>query len=971
MDWPATGSAHTDPEGGRPDSGVAAEELFRLAMQQSAVGMCLVDAAGQFLSVNAALCSFLGRDEAWLLRHSWQDLTDPEDLRADEVLAARLAAGEIASYRLLRRGRRPDGSLVWGDLTVSELRGRDGVVRHFIGQLADVTDRVVAERRLAESEARYRMLAENASDIVLHIATDDRVEWVSPSVTAALGWDPQALVGRRLTDLVHGEDAEPERWGHGTELSGGVPRLVEARFATADGGWRWMADRRTALLDDAGEVLGRIDALRDIDAEVQARQALSESQLHFRMLAENASDVVFEVAPDDTFRWFSPSVFHLLGWTPEELIGRTGAFLIEPEDFALVVAAREHPRGGLISIDELRFRRRDGSTVWMSGLAREIRDPDNTFSGWVVGLRDVEGLVLARERARTGQARLQATLDSLLDPHVLLQAVRDAAGEVVDFSYADVNEAACLYNGTTRDQLVGSSVVDRFPSAGSELVDWYRESTESGPPLILDDYPDPHATLAEDRHIEIRAVRVDDAMSVTWRDVTERQAAALALADSEAHLRLLVENATDVVVRTTTTGVLDWVSASVSRVLGWAPEDLVGKPVFALLHPQDVADAGGAQDPSETPQPLSVECRMRTAAGGYRWLMCSSRPILGAHGEVTGMVAGWRDVDAEVCARQALTDADARYRLVADSVYDVVLRIRDGRILWVSPSLTRELGWAPEDWIGHHIYEFLLRDDQRAMALDQVEAYAKQTAVRRFQLRDRSGSYHHVETHTREVRTETGEPDGLVTTFRTIDAEVRAEAELDRRVKLDDLTGALKRDAALEGLSAIVSRVRRSPGQYTALAFCDVDDFKGINDAHGHAGGDDWLTAAARRIGETIRSVDILARMGGDEFLVVLDGVHDLAEATAIANKITSAVSQPITIDGEPVIATMSVGVTLAGPQEPVDAIINRADRAMYKAKRAGRNQVIPVPGPPQPDPPTGRQAHHVAHATIAREPTD
>ena len=200
-----------------------------------------------------------------------------------------------------------------------------------------------------------------------------------------------------------------------------------------------------------------------------------------------------------------------------------------------------------------------------------------------------------------------------------------------------------------------------------------------------------------------------------------------------------------------------------------------------------------------------------------------------------------------------------------------------------------------------------------------------------------------------------GEPDGLVTTFRTIDAEVRAEAELDRRVKLDDLTGALKRDAALAELSAIVSRVRRSPGQYTALAFCDVDDFKAINDAHGHTGGDEWLAAAARRIAETIRSVDILARMGGDEFLVVLDGVHDLAEATAIANKITTAVSQPLTIDGEPVIATMSVGVTLAGPQEPVDAIINRADQAMYQAKRAGRDHVVPVAGP---HPPQHRSVH-------------
>ena len=350
-------------------------------------------------------------------------------------------------------------------------------------------------------------------------------------------------------------------------------------------------------------------------------------------------------------------------------------------------------------------------------------------------------------------------------------------------------------------------------------------------------------------------------------------------------------------------------------------------------HAQAREDAHDRRSSSAGDRQNSADDRLRAAAAHNQDIAALARrtqddPLTGLAGRARLEERITELVDVTVEGRQRAALA----ALVADNAYDVVLRIRDGKILWVSPSLTRELGWAPEDWIDHHIYEFLLPDDQRAMALDQAEAYAKETALGRIRLRDKNDKYHHVETHTREVRTDAGEPDGLVTTFRTIDAEVRAEAELDRRVKLDDLTGALKRDAALAELSAILSRVRRSAGQHTALAFCDVDDFKAINDAHGHTGGDEWLAEAARRIAETIRSADILARMGGDEFLIVLDGVHDLAEATAIATKITAVVSQPITIDGEPVIATMSVGVTLAGA--------TGTDRRDHQPRRPGH-----VPG--------------------------
>jgi diguanylate cyclase (GGDEF)-like protein len=116
---------------------------------------------------------------------------------------------------------------------------------------------------------------------------------------------------------------------------------------------------------------------------------------------------------------------------------------------------------------------------------------------------------------------------------------------------------------------------------------------------------------------------------------------------------------------------------------------------------------------------------------------------------------------------------------------------------------------------------------------------------------------------------------------------------------------------------------------------------KAVNDNHGHAVGDELLRTYAQRIKQSTRAGDLVARMGGDEFLAVFDGVYDLVEATALAQKILLAVSAPVAINDGSVRSTASVGVTLAALGESVDRVVARADRAMYEAKRSGGNHVV------------------------------
>ncbi|HPE12892.1 MAG TPA: sensor domain-containing diguanylate cyclase, partial [Actinomycetota bacterium] len=301
----------------------------------------------------------------------------------------------------------------------------------------------------------------------------------------------------------------------------------------------------------------------------------------------------------------------------------------------------------------------------------------------------------------------------------------------------------------------------------------------------------------------------------------------------------------------------------------------------------------------------------------------------------------WRDVTERVEYAQQLSASEARFRLLAENASDVVLLTRNEVVEWISPSLSRMLGWRPEHWIQRGPEDFVHPDDAQAMRA--WRGAVARAGVHRTRLKHRDGTYRWVEMRASLVPDPHGVERETVCTFRTIEDVIARENELTRQATIDDLTGALKRDEALRRL-ARMAHARRRPGAESAVVFCDVDHFKGINDSRGHAVGDAILRETARRIRGATRDADLIARMGGDEFLVVLDGIHSIEEAVAIADKIRRAVEQPLTIGSDVLQIHLSAGVTLLQEGEQPDVVIARADEAMYRAKAGGRNAVAAAP---------------------------
>ncbi len=182
--------------------------------------------------------------------------------------------------------------------------------------------------------------------------------------------------------------------------------------------------------------------------------------------------------------------------------------------------------------------------------------------------------------------------------------------------------------------------------------------------------------------------------------------------------------------------------------------------------------------------------------------------------------------------------------------------------------------------------------------------------------------------------------DQLSFTWHEVTDRYERRRHLARQAHHDDLTGLPNRARLRERLASVFSRAPRT-GQAIALLYCDLDDFKPINDEHGHAAGDEVLREIGGRIAASVRGQDTVARLGGDEFVAILEGVRSAEDAVAVADKVRAAVSEPITVDDLPVATTLSIGIAIASPGDDPDVVLSEADSALYIAKAQGGDRTV------------------------------
>ena len=469
---------------------------------------------------------------------------------------------------------------------------------------------------------------------------------------------------------------------------------------------------------------------RDVTERFEATQRVAASERNYRLLAENSPDIVCHIR-DDRIVWVSPSVEDVLGAPPEFWIGRESREVIPPADAEKYAALVSQVLAGEGVQTRARVTAVDGVAHWVHVRGRPFADADGHQDGFTASLRVIDDEVAAQQAAEAAHALLRASSDSMLDPQLLLEAVRDPGGRAVDFVIRGANHAACSYLGRDEGELLGSSPQSPTPvSSSSWLKERFVQCLQDGKPVILDDFTDLNSVVDDASRFDIRASKAGpDLISLTWSDVTGRYRAVQRLAASERQYRLLAENAADVVAHIRD-GRFIWISPSCEEALGAPPEYWIGREVVSVIPPEDEPIL--AADTSNVMAGGIVKGRVRVIStdGVTHWADMNARPLHDDDGRQDGFTASIRLIDDEVAAEQEAqvarserARADERYRRSIDNAaIGVSVITTDGRFLEVNDALCQFYGYEAatllkKTWQELTAPDYLLADAEKASAV--------------------------------------------------------------------------------------------------------------------------------------------------------------------------------------------------------------------------------------------------------------
>ena len=422
---------------------------------------------------------------------------------------------------------------------------------------------------------------------------------------------------------------------------------------------------------------------------------------------------------------------------------------------------------------------------------------------------------------------------------------------------------------------------------------------------------------------------------VQRRGHRQLSAAMARLRESEVQYRTLADNSSDLVLRIGADGQRRYVSPSVRDILGIEPRELES-PRPDLLHPDErehldqllarVMRDGGTE---------TLRYRARHAAGHYVWLEAVVRRVSAPDGSHEVVYAG-RDVSNRVRAEQALEAAQARLRAVTDNMPAMIAHIDTQERYTFANAVGERLFGDVEGGIigktvrevrGEAIYSEIRPHIARVLAGERVTYSGEHTV--------RGRLYHYQTTYVPDVR-----PDGSRHGFFSFTYDItqlkQAEQALETLARKDGLTGLANRRYFDERLAGALARNARQLAP-VALLTMDIDHFKAINDGLGHAAGDEVLREFGRRLAACVRSGDLVARIGGDEFAVLVEGVGSLESATGFANKLLERMRAPVAVEGQSRLVGTSIGIAFSHGMADAKQLMLAADQALYAAKAAGR----------------------------------
>ncbi len=370
-----------------------------------------------------------------------------------------------------------------------------------------------------------------------------------------------------------------------------------------------------------------------------------------------------------------------------------------------------------------------------------------------------------------------------------------------------------------------------------------------------------------------------------------------------------------------------------ARMWGWDERSIVGRRVEEVIGEAGAREIAPHIQRALAGESVLYERTVTTPDGGTRVLEVNLLPQRDAAGRPVAACVLINDISRHRQAEQSIRDSELRMRKFADASHSGIVFHEDGLITDVNDALLRLFGYREEELVGTPILDHVPPGFREQIANHVREGHERPYES---EIRHKDGTHIPVEITGRMM------PFGDKVHRLSVITDIRGRRESQARINYlahhDQLTGLPNRTLLIERLDFIIGSAARR-GAQVALLFIDLDNFKTVNDSLGHGAGDTLLKVIAARLQQHLRSIDVVSRHGGDEFLVVLPDLEDERGPLPVAEKLIATINEPMVLEGQTVSVSPSIGISLF-PRDATtpDMLIRNADAAMYLAKEQGRN---------------------------------
>jgi diguanylate cyclase (GGDEF)-like protein/PAS domain S-box-containing protein len=884
---------------------------------------------GVFLSYSGRKQDLYTTDETFLGKHV-QDVLPPE--LAQQIMHSikqTLKTGEIQVFEY----ELPTGDKIRQWEARMAVCGEDSVLT----VVRDITERKQTLNALKNSEMRFRAIFETAEDSIFIKDCTQQYVQVNHAMEKLFGVPASELIGKTDEELFGKKAGAHIREVDTQVLKGKI--IEEEQTKSVKEIPHSFHVIKVPLRDSSGKIIGLCGIARDITERHRTEKELRESEERYRATVELAPDGIIMVDQKGMVTSCNAVFMKLTGYSKDDIVGKYFSKMptLRMRDIPQYIRVfRTLLRKKPVEPFEAEWRHKDGSQHWAEIHSSVIKRGTKTI-GFQAIVRDITDRKKAEELLRESEEKYRAAVERSADNIYLL--------DVESKKILETNAALQKLLGYSSEELTKLTVYDIVAHPRNDINEKIKKILRVKRSFIGERrYRRKDGTIVD---VEVSAnyitLKGKKALYVVSRDITDRKYVEQALRESEEKYKTLTENINVGIYRNTVGPKGKFIEANpaIVKMFGYDSKyDFLAINVADLYqHPKDRARFNKKM--LEQGFVHNEELQLMKKDGTPFIGSVSAVAVKDEHGEVKYYDGIIEDITDQKESEEALLESEQKFRGLYESVRDGIIMVdMDGNIVDCNNSFLNMLGYLQKEIMGltyqgvtpirYHKYEESIVSKQ-VLARGFSDEYEKQFIKK-------DGTKRSVTVTRWVVRNEQGNPVGMWSIVRDITERKRHEAELQHMATHDILTGLPNRMLFKDRLEQALKYAQRK-GLQLAVMLLDLDQFKEINDSLGHNVGDKLLQHVGQRLSSVLRKGDTVARMGGDEFMLLLPEITQVSDSSTIAQKILIAIRTPIKIEQHKLHITTSIGIAVY-PLDGLDTdtLMKNADIAMYWAKDKGRN---------------------------------